>query len=221
MDYAWPMPSPHQIEEVLRLGPEDAGVTVIAVHGRDQGPEWMVAELVDPVGDRSVAWFVPRASEGVWYPGRFDDPVAMNEPHVSAALERLAELVGSTGADPSTVILTGFSQGACLVNEFVARHPHRWGGLVSFTGGRIGPPCADLTIAGDLAGTPVRLSAGAADPWVSPAAVRAAAASFAAAGAAVSVRLFDGDADHRIRACEVEDLRMVIGSVGAGIRTED
>lgn len=206
---------PHPTDDVLRLGPVPAAtaVTVIAVHGRDQTPEWLVDALIEPLGDPAVAWLAPRAPGQVWYPHPFGEPLADNEPELTESIGRLTALVESTGVPPSSVVLTGFSQGACLVDELVARHPRRWGGLVSYTGGRMGPLGVDLTIHGDLAETPVRLSAGDADPWISPAAIRATAASFEAAGAEVRVHLFAGDADHRIRPREVELLRDVIESV--------
>jgi predicted esterase len=211
--------APDLVDDVLWIGPQPAttDVTVIALPGRDQGPEWIVDALVEPVGDPTIAWVVPRAPGDAWYPHRFDDPIADNEPQLSDALRRIDDLVADIDVDPAALIVTGFSQGACLVNEYVARHPERWGGVVSFTGGRIGPESMDLTIVGDLDGTPVHFSAGDADPWISPSAIHAAARSFEEAGAAVSVRLFPGDADHRIRPQEVEVLRNVIASMRASI----
>jgi predicted esterase len=51
----------------------------------------------------------------------------------------------------------GFSQGACLVLEFVARHARRYGGIVSLSGGLIGPNGGSRDYAGSLDGTPVFL----------------------------------------------------------------
>jgi predicted esterase len=75
-------------------------------------------------------------------------------------------------------VLFGFSQGACLASEFVARQPRRYGALVAATGGRIGPPGTDFATAGDLARTPIHLSAGDPDPHVPWSRVEESAASF-------------------------------------------
>ena len=43
------------------------------------------------------------------------------------------------GIPPEAVFLLGFSQGACLVLEYAARHARRYGGVIGLSGGIIGP----------------------------------------------------------------------------------
>ena len=72
---------------------------------------------------------------------------ARNEPFLSSALRRLDTLVSdvvAAGIPRTRIVLLGFSQGACLAAEFVATRPARYGGLVAFSGGLIGPPGTTL-----------------------------------------------------------------------------
>ena len=43
------------------------------------------------------------------------------------------------GLDSQNIAIMGFSQGACLALEFVARHPRHYGAVIGLTGGLIGP----------------------------------------------------------------------------------
>jgi phospholipase/carboxylesterase len=136
-----------------------------------------------------VALVAPQARHGTWYPQSFLAPFAANQPGLDAALERVGEVVAeieAAGIPAERIVLFGFSQGACLASEFAARNPRRYGALVAATGGRIGPPGADFTSAGDLAGTPVHLSAGDPDPHVPWSRVEETAASLRAMGAVVT-----------------------------------
>jgi hypothetical protein len=66
------------------------------------------------------------------------------------------------------MLLLGFSQGACLTAEFAVRHAGRYGGLIVFSGGLIGPPGSTWDVAGDFAGTPVFLGCSDVDAHVVP-----------------------------------------------------
>ena len=80
--------------------------------------------------------------------------IASNEPGLSSALEVLAPLVARVEAGRrsarSRIVLLGFSQGACLASEFAVRHAARFGGVVVFSGGAIGPPGTHLGRLGPL-----------------------------------------------------------------------
>lgn len=199
-------PASDEAPTVLRLGPPpgSAALTVVAVHGRDQGPAYLVDHLVEPIGRSDLAWVLPASSGTAWYPGSFLDDPAVNRPDLEVALDRLAsiedELSEAVGAD--RIVWAGFSQGACLVCEHVARRPRARAGALVFTGGRVGPPGTDLTIAGDLAGTPIYLAARRRDPWAPTWRIHETADAFRAAGAEVVVDLFPGD-DHVISADEI------------------
>ena len=60
---------------------------------------------------------------------------------------------------PDRVVLLGFSQGACLAQEFAARHAQRYAGIAGLSGGLIGPPGTPRVYP---AGSPVRRCSSAA-----------------------------------------------------------
>ena len=210
------MRNPHLDAGLLELGPSPGAgsATVVAVHGRDQDPHDLVDALVDRIDDPSVTWLLPAAADRSWYPAGFQDPVRVNQPWFGHALDRLVDLEGRlAGVDVRSVVWAGFSQGACLVCEHVARRPRRWGGLLVFTGGRIGPPGTDLSIDGRLDGLPVYLGCGDQDPWAPVERIRETAAAFERAGADVTVDVFADDGGHLIRPDEIAAGRRVLDGV--------
>lgn len=190
---------------------DDADLVVVGVHGRDQAPAYLIDHVVDPMGDPSIAWVLPAAPGPRWWPASFMDEPSANEPHLSAAVARLEALAEHLAQLSVPVVWLGFSQGACLVSEVVARSGRVWGGLVALSGGLVGPPGTELAVAGDLEAMPVHLSCGARDPWVPLARVHETSAAFGAAGAAVTVSVFD-DAEHGIRPAELEELAAFLGA---------
>jgi hypothetical protein len=100
------------------------------------------------------------------------------------------EMAADAGVPPERTLLFGFSQGACLAAEFVARTPRRYGGLVALSGGLLGERVGEYE--GSLDGTPVFLGCSATDPYVSAERVRATAAVFEALDGRVTARLYEG-----------------------------
>lgn len=155
---------------LLRMGLEleQAKGAVILLHGRGGSAEDMLV-LARELHHPELAYLAPEAEGHSWYPESFMAPIEENEPWLSASLKQVHSVVRSAvsaGLASERILLCGFSQGACLATEFVARNPQRYAGLIAFTGGMIGPPGADLRHAGDLAATPVLLSSGDPDPHV-------------------------------------------------------
>lgn len=213
------MPSnPHREQPLRELGvaPDVAERIVVAVHGRGQSPEFIVEHLVDPLDDGRTAWLLPAAAGGSWYPLGFMADVADNQPWLDDALEVLDVLAARCEAEaPSTpIVWAGFSQGACLVTEWVARHPRRWGALLSLTGGRIGGPGTDLSIAaGDgFEGLPAYFGVGDADEWVPVERVKATVEAYRAAGAEVTLDVMVGR-PHEISSRELDRARAVLHAV--------
>ena len=179
---------------------------VVAVHGRALSAAFMVENLVDRLDSEragQVAWILPEAEESSWYPLGFLAPLADNQPALDDALSVMAAIEDELAdVDPARVVWLGYSQGACLVAEHVARHPRRWGAIVVLTGGMIGPADTELTVAGSFDGTPTYFSNGDADEWVPLWRTEATAEQFRAAGADVTVDVFAGRA-HEIGDAEV------------------
>ena len=87
-------------------------------------------------------------------------PIEANEPWLSSALRcsaRWSTSSARSGFAPERIALGGFSQGACLSTEFVARNARRYGLVAGLSGGLIGPPGTPRDYAGSLDGTPVFL----------------------------------------------------------------
>ena len=211
------MKNPHLACAPIRLGPEpaDAAVTVVAVHGRGQTPQYMIEFLVRRIDDPSVSWVLPVAAGQSWYPNGFMVPFEDNQPMLDHTLEVMAGLERSlAGIRPEKLVWAGFSQGACVACEHVARNPHRRGGLLVLTGGRAGPPGTDLAIDGDLDGMPVYFGVGDSDDWVPVSRVVETADVFAAAGATVGVDIFDGR-DHEISDGEIRRAAEIIAAAAA------
>jgi phospholipase/carboxylesterase len=160
----------HETPPIIKAGApiEQAAGVLILLHGRGGSAEDILALGSALTKDR-LALLAPQAPGHTWYPYSFLAPRQQNEPSLSSALRQieaaLAE-VTSAGLETSRIAFCGFSQGACLATEFVARHPQRYAGLLAFTGGLIGPLEEPISLAGDLAGTPILLSSGDPDPHV-------------------------------------------------------
>ena len=161
---------PHRNQPLLRLGVplDEASRVMILLHGRNGSAEDMFS-LGKELGGQDFAFLAPKAANNTWYPYPFLAPLEQNEPYLSSALNRLeavVQLVINAGLPSTKIVICGFSQGACLATEFVARRPRKYAGLVAFTGGLIGPPGAEFTHAGDLAAMPAYFGSGDPDPHV-------------------------------------------------------
>jgi dienelactone hydrolase len=186
----------HLAARVERYGQtlDDAARVAVVVHGRSQRPEWMREHLVDRLQRSDLHAVTPEAADNTWYPGGFMQDVAVNEPHLTWALERIDLLVTeleATGRSRSELFLLGFSQGACLVAEYVSRHPARYGGVAILTGGLIGPPGTSWE-GGSFEGTPVVIATSDIDSWVPLGRVEETRVVFESRGADVTWRVYEG-----------------------------
>jgi predicted esterase len=164
------------------------------VHGRGAGPHNIV-DLVPLIGQPGVAYIAPAASGGTWYPKSFMAPIAENEPGISsgiAVVHGLVDEIVGAGIPADRIMLLGFSQGACLACTAAQRRPDRYGGIVAFSGGLIGPPGATWTEQGDFRATPVFFGCSDIDAHVPASRVRESAAVFERLGASVTTRIYPG-----------------------------
>src|SRR5205823_8230039 len=91
---------------------------------------------------------------------------------------------------PAGVILLGSPQGARLTLEFCARHARRYGGVVGFSGGLIGPDGTPRDYAGNFQGTPIYIGCSDVDPHIAKARVVEAGDVLKHMGTAVTVKLY-------------------------------
>jgi phospholipase/carboxylesterase len=190
-----PIP-PHAGQPVVRLGAPlaSARAAVILIHGRDAAPRNIV-ELVPAIEHPEVTYLAPAAAGGTWYPLGFLAPIERNEPGISSGISvvhALLDEVLAAGIPADRVLLLGFSQGACLVCTAAQRRPQRYGGVMIFSGGLIGPPGSAWNENGGFLSTPVFLGCGAPDAHVPESRVRETAAVFLRMGADVTTRIYPG-----------------------------
>jgi phospholipase/carboxylesterase len=207
------MTDPHRDQPVRTLGAPlaQAAAAIVLLHGRGASAEDILG-LAGEMYDEHIAYLAPQAAGHQWYPYSFLAPIAENEPWLSSALAKVAAVVKLAvdgGVPLERIFIFGFSQGACLSTEFIARNPVRYGGLAAFTGGLIGPPDADLHHAGNLAGMPALFSSGDPDPHVPWSRVLASAKEFTAMGAAVETQRYPGR-PHTVLPQEIEAARELI-----------
>jgi phospholipase/carboxylesterase len=166
---------------------------VVLLHGRGGSAEDVLLlgrEMYQP----GIAYLAPQAANHTWYPYSFLAPREQNEPWLSSALKLVkgtVQVAIDGGIPAEKIVIGGFSQGACLSTEFVAANPKRYGGLIAFTGGLIGPEGSPLTQGGDLGGMPAFFGTGDPDPHVPWTRVQESAKIFEAMGARVTVRRYD------------------------------
>ena len=207
------MINPHLQQAVIEFGCsiEDASKVVVLVHGRGQDPRFMNEMIVRPLGLHDVSYFAPVAAENCWYPMGFMAPFAENEPWLGHTMDCIEDLVGtlaSKGCPREQLRLVGFSQGACVVLEYICRYPQRYGGVAALTGGLIGPQ--GTAWPGDsLQGTPVLLATSDIDPWIPLGRAEESRDVLAGRGANVDFRVYEG-MDHTINGDEIDALRHLI-----------
>jgi phospholipase/carboxylesterase len=185
------MPGPHASMPVVYAGHDLKGAhcAIILLHGRGSTAEDILG-LAKRFYDERIAFIAPQAANNTWYPNCFLGLIERNEPWLSSAIERVESLTQTwvnAGIQRSSVAICGFSQGACLATESIARHPAHYGALIAFTGGLVGPSDRDLQHGGSLAGTRALFSSGDPDPHVPWSRVEASAHELERMGAQVEL----------------------------------
>lgn len=146
----------------------EAKKALIMLHGRG-APAEDILGLAAHLSVEEFALIAPQATNYTWYPYSFLAPPSQNEPWLSSALALLDEVVADiqkSGIDGQNIYFTGFSQGACLTLEYVARHAQKWGGVAAFTGGLIGDKIYPENYKGDFQGTPFFIGTSDPDPHI-------------------------------------------------------
>jgi predicted esterase len=200
---------------------ESARAAVVMIHGRGASAESILA-LYPALGVKGVAALAPQAAGHTWYPHSFLAPMESNQPYLDSALMKIDAVVTellSRGLPSERIAILGFSQGACLTSEYVARNPRRYGAAMVLTGGLIGPPGTARNYAGSLGGTPVFVGTSDPDAHVPFERVDETGAVLTKLGATVDLRRYPG-MPHTINQEEVDACRLLLeGMVGGeGVR---
>jgi predicted esterase len=174
----------------------------------------MLEHLVGRLGFDDVSYVLPASAGSGWYPGRYFDTRVENEPAIDEALEACeAAVAGLVAADMPTdrIVLAGFSQGACVLADFLATRPRPYAGVALLTGSLLGPD-GHMTPVRPLGGVPVFMCSSEHDDWVEAARVRATAEALSEAGASVTLEI-TREREHEISDIAVAGVRELLRGV--------
>jgi phospholipase/carboxylesterase len=178
---------------------------LVMLHGRGSTARNIVS-LASEFSLIDFAVLAPQATNQSWYPYSFMAPVEENQPSLDSALDMIAQTVEAiiaAGISADKIYFAGFSQGACLTLEYIARNAQRFGGAVAFTGGLVGEELQMSNYKGDFAGTPILISTGDPDPHVPLSRVEESVTVLKNLGAEVTLKVFKGR-PHTILREEIE-----------------
>ena len=147
---------------------QEADKALIMIHGRGAYARDILG-IASHLNVQEYALFAPEATNNTWYPYSFMAPPEQNEPWLSSALNLVKEAVDAAteqGISAENIYFLGFSQGACLALEFVARNAKKFGGVVALTGGLIGDKIEQDNYPGNFNRTPIFMGTGNPDPHV-------------------------------------------------------
>ncbi|WP_077924214.1 alpha/beta hydrolase [Spirosoma sp. 209] len=191
---------------------EEASKVMIMVHGRG-GSARDILSLSEYIKADDFAFVAPEANGRTWYPYSFLRPMSENEPYLSSALDVLTSLRARLQSDFNfklpQIYWFGFSQGACLMLEFVARNATEYGGIFGLSGGLIGPDGTPRQYEGSFGNTPVFLGCSDTDSHVPKERVLESERVFSEMGASVTARLYPNFA-HSINEDELNFVNLLI-----------
>lgn len=210
---------PHQGSQIYSAGLslDQAWAAMVLLHGRGATASSILL-LAEELYHPAFAYVAPQAADRTWYPYTFLAPIADNEPWLSSALAAVEDVVTqveAAGIPAERIILSGFSQGACLAAEFVARNARRYGGLLVFSGGLIGPPGTPRDYPGNLDGMPIFLGCSDSDPHIPRHRVEESVEVFERLGAVVNKRLYPA-MGHTLVLDEIQQARLILEKLPDG-----
>jgi phospholipase/carboxylesterase len=173
---------------------KEAGKVLIMIHGRGADAR-NILDLASQLNVADYALMAPQATNHTWYPHSFMAPPEQNEPWLSSALQLLKGVeddLNEAGFAAEDIYFLGFSQGACLTLEYVARNAKNYGGIAAFTGGLIGDKLYQENYSGNFMGTPVFIATGNPDPHVPTQRVRETVGIIEEMNAEIRLQVYDG-----------------------------
>ncbi len=207
---------PHQNQKVYTTGKDlgEAQAAMILIHGRGASAP-SILDLANLLQHPDMAYLAPQAANSTWYPYSFLSPIPQNEPGISSGLQVIGDLIEqieSAGIPRHKIIIAGFSQGACLSSEYIARNPDRYGGLLAFSGGVIGPLDMERNDSGDLKGMPVFIGCSDNDFHIPVVRVNQTADIFTKLNAEVNKKIYP-NMGHTIIQDEIDQALNIVESI--------
>jgi len=198
---------PHQNQHIVHYGTilDEAKAAMIMIHGRGASAHDILS-LAYEIDLPDIAYIAPQAKNNSWYPLSFLTSIEQNEPGLTsglAVIDSIVEIVLQKGFTTEQIYLLGFSQGACLSLEYVARNPQKFGGVFGLSGGLIGDKVVPQNYFGNLQGTEVFLGCSDVDPHIPLKRVDETEEVFIKLGANVTKRIYKGMA-HTINQDEID-----------------
>lgn len=182
-----------------------ASKAMIMIHGRGANASGIL-ELAGELAVEGFALLAPQANQHTWYPYSFMAPTAQNEPGLSSGLSVIQEIVDdilAAGLQKADIYFLGFSQGACLTSEFLARNADRYGGAFIYSGGVIGREVDRSNYRGEFQGMPVLIGCSDVDAHVPLHRVQETTGLFTEMDADVIERIYP-NAPHTVMQDEIE-----------------
>lgn len=209
------MSLPHLTQPVYAAGAklDEASAVMILLHGRGATADDILSLSTDLVFPQ-IAYLAPQAEGYSWYPNRFIAPIEQNEPYLSAALSKIDAIVKEVekqNIPVEKIFIGGFSQGACLATEYAIRNPRRYGGLLVFSGGYIGPLGMQRESNGTFNGMPAFLGCSDSDPHIPLQRVHETTTLLRVMGAKVTEKIYPS-MGHTIIEDEIEQARQLISA---------
>jgi phospholipase/carboxylesterase len=189
----------------------EAEKALVMVHGRGAFAEDILS-LAGYFNIKDYALLAPQATNNTWYPYSFLAPPQQNEPWLSSALDILKQVeadILAAGISSNNIYFLGFSQGACLMLEFITRYAKKRGGAVAFTGGLVGDKIYKENYSGDFLQMPVFIGSSDPDVHVPVERVRETVTVLKNMHADVTIKIYPG-MGHTISTDEIEKANTLI-----------
>lgn len=186
--------------------PDEAKFIVVLLHGRGASGDDIMGLSME-FEDEDICWLAPTAMNQSWYPSSFLQRRSTNEPYLTVSTEQIKGLIDEFPSEK--VILAGFSQGACLVSDILARHPKEVAGAWIFSGGLIGEDDELPKLEGSLSGLPISISGSTHDPHIPLRRMEHTADHLGKMGAQVESFFYELNS-HQIAAEEIELAKRVL-----------
>lgn len=125
--------------------PSDARFGLVLIHGRGAGAADILG-FGEALALPDLAMAAPEAPGRSWWPKSFLASTAEMEPYVQNGLGEIDEIIRgfeTAGLSRDRIGVLGFSQGACLAAEYLARHGSGLGFGFILSGGVVGTADAD------------------------------------------------------------------------------
>lgn len=192
--------NPHGSARIAMSGAalDKAKQVLILIHGRGATAQSMFA-LGELFAKEYTSLLAPQADDSTWYPYSFMAEEEMNQPYLSSAISLLDDIVKrllNQGFKENQLSLIGFSQGACLSLEFVARTGYAFNYVAGLSGGLIGETLKKERYLADLSNQRIFLGCSDVDEHIPVERVHETALVFEERGAKVDKRIYEGMGHH-------------------------